>query len=144
MLVRPVMKRLFFPWKTKGKKARFARALHYETKTTSAVRLRISSRLICASCVRYFDRAYYHYNVPSCRHFDRYFVVQEHLAMCFDFTANRLLNTRTLLCRAYTIPTHSFGVRVNNPRVFYAADCCTYKPWTIPYLLILTIGLSIC
>ena len=29
MLVRPVMKRLFFPWKTKEKKARFARAPHY-------------------------------------------------------------------------------------------------------------------
>ena len=29
MLVRPVMKRLFFPWKTKQKKARFARAPHY-------------------------------------------------------------------------------------------------------------------
>ena len=28
MLVRPVMKRLFFPWKTKEKKARFARAPH--------------------------------------------------------------------------------------------------------------------
>ena len=26
MLVRPVMKRLFFPWETKEKKARFARA----------------------------------------------------------------------------------------------------------------------
>ena len=30
MLVRPVMKRLFFPWKTKEKKARFARAPHYK------------------------------------------------------------------------------------------------------------------
>ena len=30
MLVRPVMKRLFFPWKTKGKKVRFARASHYK------------------------------------------------------------------------------------------------------------------
>ena len=29
MLVRPVMKRLFFPWKTKEKIARFARAPHY-------------------------------------------------------------------------------------------------------------------
>ena len=28
MLVRPAMKRLFFPWKTKEKKARFARAPH--------------------------------------------------------------------------------------------------------------------
>ena len=28
MLVRPVMKRLFFPWKTKEKKTRFARAPH--------------------------------------------------------------------------------------------------------------------
>ena len=28
MLVRPVMKRRFFPWKTKEKKARFARAPH--------------------------------------------------------------------------------------------------------------------
>ena len=28
MLVRPVVKRLFFPWKTKGKEARFARAPH--------------------------------------------------------------------------------------------------------------------
>ena len=28
MLVRPVMRRLFFPWKTKKKKARFARAPH--------------------------------------------------------------------------------------------------------------------
>ena len=30
MLVRPVMKRLFFPWKTNEKKARFARAPHYD------------------------------------------------------------------------------------------------------------------
>ena len=30
MLVRPVMKMLFFPWKTKEKKARFARAPHDE------------------------------------------------------------------------------------------------------------------
>ena len=30
MLVRPAMKRLFFPWKTKEKKARFARAPHDE------------------------------------------------------------------------------------------------------------------
>ena len=30
MLVRPVMKRLLFPWKTKEKKARFARAPHDE------------------------------------------------------------------------------------------------------------------
>ena len=29
MLVRPVVKRLFFPWKTKEKKARFVRAPHY-------------------------------------------------------------------------------------------------------------------
>ena len=29
MIVRPVMKRLFFPWKTMEKKARFARAPHY-------------------------------------------------------------------------------------------------------------------
>ena len=29
MLVRPAMKRLFFPWKTKEKIARFARAPHY-------------------------------------------------------------------------------------------------------------------
>ena len=29
MPVRPVMKRLFLPWKTKEKKARFARAPHY-------------------------------------------------------------------------------------------------------------------
>ena len=33
MLVRPVMKRLFFPWKTKEKKACFARAPH-EKQTT--------------------------------------------------------------------------------------------------------------
>ena len=31
MLVRPVMKRLFFPSKTKEKKARFARASHDDT-----------------------------------------------------------------------------------------------------------------
>ena len=29
MVVRPVMKRHFFPWKTKEKKARFPRAPHY-------------------------------------------------------------------------------------------------------------------
>ena len=33
MLVRPVMKRLLFPWKTKEQKARFARAPHYYTGT---------------------------------------------------------------------------------------------------------------
>ena len=33
MLVRAVMKRLFLPWKTKGKKARFARAPHYNKYT---------------------------------------------------------------------------------------------------------------
>ena len=32
MLVRPVMKRLFFPWKTKEKKALFARTPHYKDK----------------------------------------------------------------------------------------------------------------
>ena len=31
MLVRPVMNRLFFPWKTKETKARFARAPHYKS-----------------------------------------------------------------------------------------------------------------
>ena len=38
MLVRPVMKRLFFPWKTKPKKARFARA-PYDKKHTKYVRI---------------------------------------------------------------------------------------------------------
>ena len=50
---------------------------------TSALRSRISSRLIFASCVGYFDRAYYLYYVPSCQHCDCYFVVKKHLAMCF-------------------------------------------------------------
>ena len=35
VLVRPVMKRLFFPWKTKGKMARFARAPHDNIVFTS-------------------------------------------------------------------------------------------------------------
>ena len=35
MLVRPVMKSLFFPWKTKEKKARFARAPHDYLKILS-------------------------------------------------------------------------------------------------------------
>ena len=60
-----------------------------------------------------------------------------------EFKANCLLNTRTLPCSTYTIPTHSFGVRMNNPSVLYAADYCTYTPWTIAYFLIMTIGLSI-
>ena len=34
--VRPVMKRLFFPWKTKGKKGRFARAPHHKTNCVCA------------------------------------------------------------------------------------------------------------
>ena len=34
MLVRPVMKRLFFPWKTNEKNARFARAPHYYKAVT--------------------------------------------------------------------------------------------------------------
>ena len=36
-------------------------------KTTSAVRWRISSKLIFASCVGYFDRAYYGFYVTSSR-----------------------------------------------------------------------------
>ena len=43
---------------------------HYfiiRTKKTSAVRSRISSKLIIASCVGYFDRAYYGYYVTSSR-----------------------------------------------------------------------------
>ena len=60
-----------------------------------------------------------------------------------EFKANRVSNTRTLPCRTYIIPTHSFGVRMNNPSVLYAADYCTYTPWTIAYFLIMTIGLSI-
>ena len=51
------------------------------------------------------------------------------------FKANRLLNTRTLPCRTYTVPTHSFGVRMDNPSVFYAADTVPYTPWTIAYWL---------
>ena len=35
------------------------------------------------------------------------------------------------------------GVPTNNPSVFYAAASCTYTPWTIAFLLIMTIGLSI-
>ena len=35
MLVRPVVKRVFFPWKTKEKKARFARTPHYYAQTSS-------------------------------------------------------------------------------------------------------------
>ena len=60
-----------------------------------------------------------------------------------EFKANRLLSTRTLSCRTYTIPTHSFGVRIKKPSVFYAADYCTYTPWPIAYVLFTTIGLSI-
>ena len=36
-------------------------------KKTSAVRSRISSKLISASCVGYFDRAYYGFYVTSSR-----------------------------------------------------------------------------
>ena len=36
-------------------------------KKTSAVRSRISSKLIFASCVGYFDRAYYGFCVTSSR-----------------------------------------------------------------------------
>ena len=38
MLVRPAMKRLFFPWKTKEKKARFARAPHDKVGVEEFVR----------------------------------------------------------------------------------------------------------
>ena len=38
MLVRPVMKRLFFRWKTKEKQARFARAPHYKGSCPSYYR----------------------------------------------------------------------------------------------------------
>ena len=37
MLVRPVMKRLFFPWKIMEKKARFARAPHFYTSSSSKI-----------------------------------------------------------------------------------------------------------
>ena len=46
MLVRPVMKGLFCPWKTKGKKDRFARAPHYYM---------IWSTGICNSQTPYFN-----------------------------------------------------------------------------------------
>ena len=40
--------------------------LYHKMKKTSAVRSRISSKLIFASCVGYFDRAYYGFYVtPS-------------------------------------------------------------------------------
>ena len=47
-----------------------------------------------------------------------------------EFKANRLrvLNTRTHPCRTYTIPAHSFGVRMNKPSVLFAADYCTTHP----------------
>ena len=111
------------------------------------MRLRISSRLICAGCVRYFDRAYYHrYYVPPCRHrllFCRSKASRDVFWLLVEFKANRPLNTRGLPCRTYTIPTHSFGVRTNKPSVLYAADYCTYTPLTIAYFLIMTIGRSI-
>ena len=44
MLVRPVMKRLFFPWKTNGKKARFARAPHDKALRSAAARYACSGR----------------------------------------------------------------------------------------------------
>ena len=40
-------------------------ALYNKDKKTSAVRSRISSKVIFASCVRYFDRAYYGFYVTS-------------------------------------------------------------------------------
>ena len=94
------------------------------------MRLRISSRLICASCVQYFDRMCYHrYFVPSCRHFDCTLSLKS-ISRCVltigRVQANCLLNTRTLPCRTYTMPTRSFGVRMNNPSVSFSADYRTY------------------
>ena len=43
------------------------RYLVQNKKKTSAVRSRISSKLIFASCVGYFDRAYYGFYVASSR-----------------------------------------------------------------------------
>ena len=57
MLVRPVVKRLFFPWKTKEKKARFARAPHYNMLylyryTTSEVNEARGGLILAAGRVR--------------------------------------------------------------------------------------------
>ena len=41
--------------------------LYNKDKKTSALRSRISSKLIFASCVEYFDRAYYGFYVTSSR-----------------------------------------------------------------------------
>ena len=43
------------------------RYIWYKIKKTSAVRSRISSKLVFASCVGYFDRAYYGFYVTSSR-----------------------------------------------------------------------------